>query len=87
MTLREKNHEPSSSLQRKYSVSQSGKYKSRPKIRPSLGDVFRPEVSGAGGSENQYGAVSSTLGNVSALYWVAETFHSTVAARGFLIVD
>lgn len=67
MTLREKNHEPSTtSLQRKYSVSQSGKFKSRPKIRPSLGDVFRPEVSG--GSENQYGAVSEAVGNVSEFY-------------------
>ncbi|XP_062701115.1 uncharacterized protein LOC109432654 isoform X1 [Aedes albopictus] len=29
---------------RKYSVSHSGRFKSRPKIRPSLsGDVFRPE--------------------------------------------
>ncbi|XP_055618209.1 uncharacterized protein LOC129763303 [Toxorhynchites rutilus septentrionalis] len=44
MTLREKVPEM---IQRKYSVSHSGKFKSRPKIRPSLsGDLFRPSVDG-----------------------------------------
>ncbi|XP_055551798.1 uncharacterized protein LOC129734096 [Wyeomyia smithii] len=43
MTLRENTSE---TAHRKYSVSQSGKYKSRPKIRPALsGDLFRPDLS------------------------------------------
>ncbi|XP_058811486.1 1-phosphatidylinositol 3-phosphate 5-kinase-like [Topomyia yanbarensis] len=43
MTLRDSGHE---SVHRTYSVSRSGKYKSRPKIRAALsGDLFRPDPS------------------------------------------
>ncbi|XP_065092527.1 uncharacterized protein LOC135713348 [Ochlerotatus camptorhynchus] len=44
MTLREKTA-PEIPTHRKYSVSHSGRFKSRPKIRPSLsGDLFQPDA-------------------------------------------
>ncbi|XP_021698020.1 uncharacterized protein LOC5577021 isoform X2 [Aedes aegypti] len=51
MTLRENSSGHEIPPSRKYSVSHSGRFKSRPKIRPSLsGDVFRPEPVNAGGT-------------------------------------